>query len=141
MGITSFYFLCFFACILFLYYIIPKRWQWCFLLLCSIAYYLLTDNGLLILYPLASALVCYLGIRMMAGTEDVRKKKTALAAVLAVNLGILFLLKYINFGVHTINGIARLAGRGDELLQGFHLLAPLGVSFYTLTVLGYVIDV
>ncbi len=141
MGITSFYFLCFFACILFLYYIIPKRWQWCFLLLCSIAYYLLTDNGLLILYPLASALVCYLGIRMMAGTEDVRKKKTALAAVLAVNLGILFLLKYINFGVHTINGIARLAGREDELLQGFHLLAPLGVSFYTFTLLGYVIDV
>ncbi|MCM1154240.1 MAG: MBOAT family protein [Roseburia sp.] len=141
MGITSFYFLCFFACILIIYYIIPGRLQWAFLLLCSLAYYLLTGNGLLIFYPLASAAVCYLGIRLIVRTEDVRKKKKALAAVLAFNLGILFLLKYINFGINTINGIAALAGHTGALLSGLHLLAPLGVSFYTFTLLGYVIDV
>ena len=138
MGITSFYFLCFFACILIIYYIIPKNWQWGFLLLCSIAYYLLTDNGILILYPIASVAVCYLGIRVMAGTEDAGRRKLALIAVLAVNIGILILLKYINFGIHTVNGIVHLIGYQNPLLHGLALPVPLGVSFYTFTLLGYV---
>lgn len=54
MGITSFTFICFFAGILILYYLIPKKLQWGFLLLCSVAYYLLSGNGFLILYPLFS---------------------------------------------------------------------------------------
>lgn len=123
-----------------IYYIIPKNWQWGFLLLCSIAYYLLTDNGILILYPLASTAVCCLGIRAMAGTEDAGKKKLALAAVLAVNLGILIILKYINFGIYTANGILRLSGHPEPLLHGFGLPVPLGVSFYTFSLIGYVID-
>lgn len=142
MGITSFYFICFFVAVLVIYYIIPKKMQWCFLLLCSVTYYLLTDNGILILYPLVSVAVCYLGIRVIAGSDDPGKKKRALIAVIAVNLGILFLLKYINFGINTINGIANILGHVTEPpLQGFHLLAPLGVSFYTFSLLGYVIDV
>ena len=45
MGITSFYFLCFFGVILILYYSIPRKLQWGLLLLCSVAYYLLSGNG------------------------------------------------------------------------------------------------
>ena len=141
MGITSFYFLCFFVCILAVYYMIPGKCQWPFLLLCSAVYYLLTDNGLLILYPLASAAVCYGGIRVMTGTEDAVKRKLALAAVVAANIGVLFVLKYVNFVINTVNGIAGLAGRQEALLHGWSLLVPLGVSFYTFTLLGYVIDV
>ena len=140
MGITSFWFLCFFACILAVYYIIPGKLQWSFLLLCSLTYYLLTDNGFLILYPLASAAVCYGGIRVLAQTEDARKRKLALAAVVAANIGVLFVLKYINFVINTVNGIAGLAGRQEALLSGWNLLVPLGVSFYTFSLLGYVID-
>ncbi|MDE5932301.1 MAG: MBOAT family protein, partial [Lachnospiraceae bacterium] len=141
MGITSFYFLCFFAGILVIYYMIPGKCQWPFLLLCSILYYLLTDNGILILYPLASAAVCYGGIRALSGTEDEKKRKFALAAVIALNVGILFLLKYINFVIYTVNGIASLSGYQGTLLRGLNLLVPLGVSFYTFSLLGYVIDV
>lgn len=119
----------------------PEKVSVAFLLLCSIAYYLLTDNGILILYPLASVAVCYGGIRVLAGTEDVKRRKFALAAVVTVNIGILFLLKYINFVVYTVNGIAGLSGRQGMLLQGLNLLVPLGVSFYTFSLLGYVIDV
>lgn len=141
MGITSFYFLCFFAGILAIYYMIPGKCQWPFLLLCSAVYYLLTDNGFLILYPLASAAVCYGGIRVLAGTQEAGKRKLALAAVVAVNLGILFVLKYINFVINTVNGIAGLVGRQEAVLHGWNLLVPLGVSFYTFSLLGYVIDV
>ena len=141
MGITSFYFICFFVAILIVYYIIPKKWQWVFLLLCSIVYYLLAGNGVLILYPLVSAAVCYLGIRWIEKNDDLKKKKVALLISIAVNLGILFLLKYINFGINTVNGIAKLFGYQGALLRGWNLLVPLGVSFYTFSLLGYVIDV
>lgn len=141
MGITSFYFLCFFAVILMIYYLIPKKCQWIFLLLCSIAYYFLTNNGILILYPVASAAVCYIGTRIMSVTEDAKKRRNALLFVILVNIGILVALKYINFGINTINGIAGIFGHSDHLVNGLSLLVPLGVSFYTFSVIGYVMDV
>lgn len=141
MGITSFYFLCFFAVILILYYLIPKKCQWMFLLLCSVFYYLLTDHAILILYPLASAAVCYAGTVMMEKTQNEKTRKCALALVVAVNLGILIVLKYIHFVIGTVNGIAGLFGGGEGMLSGPELLVPLGVSFYTFSLLGYVIDV
>lgn len=141
MGITSFYFLCFFAGILIVYYIMPKRLQWLFLLLCSIAYYLFTDSAALILYPVFSVAACYIGIRVISSAENERRKKAALIAVIAVNIGILFMLKYINFGIYTVNGIAKFMGHKGSVLRGFKLIAPLGVSFYTFSLIGYVIDV
>ncbi len=138
---TSFYFLCFYACILLIYYLIPKKTQWFFLLSVSVAYYLLTGNGLLIAYPAASCLAAYAGIRVMAGTEDAGKRRLALFGVAAALLGILAVLKYVNFAVNTVNGIAGMLGADEEVLHGLRLLAPLGVSFYTFSILGYVIDV
>lgn len=138
---TSFYFLCFYTVILMLYYLIPGKLRWGFLLAVSAAYYLLTGNGILILYPAAACLTAWTGMRIMAGTEDAKKRRIALGGVVAVLLGILFVLKYMNFTVRTIQGLCRLAGLEGDRFTGFQLLAPLGVSFYTLTVLGYVIDV
>lgn len=141
MGITSFYFLCFFAGILIIYYIIPKKLQWLFLLLCSIAYYLITDSAVLILYPVFSVAVCYIGSWVISAAENERRKKVALIAVIAVNIGILFMLKYINFGIYTVNGIANFMGHKGNVLRRMKFLAPLGVSFYTFSMLGYVVDV
>ena len=138
---TSFYFLCFYTCILLLYYLIPKKTQWVFLLFVSAAYYLLTGNGILILYPLAACAAAYAGIRVMAGTDDQKKRRRALFGVTAVLLGILAVLKYVNFAVYTADGIIRLFGGEGDVLSGLNLMAPLGVSFYTFSILGYVIDV
>lgn len=138
---TSFYFLCFYVCVLFLYYIVPGKMQWGILLVSSIAYYLLSGNGILILYPVFSCLTAYAGIRMIAGSKDAKKRKTALLTVIILQIGILFVLKYVNFGVNTVNGLAALFGRGENVITGFDFLIPLGISFYTFSILGYVIDV
>ena len=45
MGITSFYFLCFFTVLLVVYYCIPRKFQWGFLLMGSVAYCLLAGQG------------------------------------------------------------------------------------------------
>ena len=143
MGITSFYFLCFFTTILILYYVIPKKLQWGLLLVCSVAYYLLSGNGMLILYPVASVTACYAGIRLLSAVpaEDDRKRKRTLALTILVNIGILVVLKYVNFGIYTIDGIAKLFGSSETLIRSVDFLIPLGVSFYTFSLLGYVIDV
>lgn len=58
-----------------------------------------------------------------------------------VNIGILFALKYVNFLINTVDGIVCLFGGPDNLIPGVDFLVPLGVSFYTFSLLGYVIDV
>lgn len=143
MGITSFYFLCFFGAILILYYLIPKKLQWGLLLLCSAAYYLLSGNGMLILYPIVSVTACYAGIRVMSAVpaEAAAKRKGTLILTVLVNIGILAVLKYVNFGIYTIDGIARIFGSSETLIRSVDFLIPLGVSFYTFSLLGYVIDV
>ncbi|MCH5258140.1 MAG: MBOAT family protein [Lachnospiraceae bacterium] len=143
MGITSFYFLCFFAAILILYYLIPKRLQWGLLLICSAVYYLLSGNGMLILYPVVSVTACYAGIRMLAAVPEgnAQRRKCILLVTVLVNIGILVVLKYVNFGIYTIDGIARLFGSSETLIRSVDFLIPLGVSFYTFSLLGYVIDV
>lgn len=143
MGITSFYFLCFFTAILILYYLIPHRFQWVFLLACSAAYYLLSGNGLLILYPIVSVSACYGGSRLLSTTpaEYAGRRKGILLLTILVNIGILAVLKYVNFGIYTIDGIARLFGSSRTLIESVDFLIPLGVSFYTFSLLGYVIDV
>lgn len=143
MGITSFYFLCFFAALLILYYGIPRKFQWGFLLLCSLSYCLLSGQGALICYPLLSVSACYTGTRCLAATpaEAEKRRRGILTLTIVVNVGILFALKYVNFVSNTVNGLVRLFGGSEKLLPGFALLAPLGVSFYTFTLLGYVMDV
>ncbi len=143
MGITSFYFLCFFAAILIMYYIIPVRLQWGLLLLCSIAYYLLSGNGMLILYPIVSVSACYAGIRLLSVTpeKEGKRRRRILTMTVLANIGILVVLKYVNFGIYTIDGIAKLFGSSDELIGSVDFLIPLGVSFYTFSLLGYVVDV
>ncbi len=143
MGITSFYFLCFFAVLLVVYYCIPRKFQWGFLLLGSVAYCLLAGQGALLFYPLVSVGACYAGAKLLSGTsaEEERKRRGILILTILINIGILFALKYVNFFINTANGIAGLFGGSDELISGVDFLVPLGVSFYTFSLLGYVIDV
>ena len=143
MGITSFYFLCFFAIMLLLYYSIPQKFQWGFLLLCSVCYCLLAGQGILLAYPLVSCFTCFLGAKLLtqASVEQEKKRRGILVVTILVNIGILFVLKYVNFVINTVNGIAGLFGGTGEVLSGVDFLVPLGVSFYTFTLLGYVFDV
>ncbi|MBR2706549.1 MAG: MBOAT family protein [Mogibacterium sp.] len=67
-----------------------------------------------------------------------KKKKGVLAAVLLLNFGILFFLKYFNF---LSGSIASLMGADPDGAPQIHLLLPLGISFYTFIATGYLIDV
>lgn len=153
MSITSFYFLLFYVLALLIYYIVPKKSQWVVLVSASIIYYLLSGQGFLILYPLAAVGVSFYGIRrIVAATEQedalrvkgknpVRIRRKALMLVIVVNVAVLFLLKYVNFCFNTINGIAYVSGSQKPVFSGTNWLIPLGISYYSLSLIGYVVDV
>lgn len=137
MGITSFSFLCFYAVVLILYYILPKKQQWILLLIASVAYFVLAvKSPLLLLYPVVASLICFLGVLLMEKYPS--RKKTVLCLGVLLTLSSLVLLKYANFGVYTYNATAgRITG---NFLEPLAFLLPLGISFYTFSVLGYLLD-
>ncbi len=69
-----------------------------------------------------------------------RKKKTVVILYIAVNLGMLLVLKYFNFFSKTAVKLVNLFGTNTTpfLLK---FAVPLGLSYFTLQALSYVIDV
>lgn len=59
---------------------------------------------------------------------------------LIVNLGILFVFKYLNFMVSTVNAINESVHFSYQI-PGIELLLPVGISFYTFQSLSYMIDI
>lgn len=119
MGITSFSFLCFYGGLLVLYYLVPKKMQWGLLLAASVGYFVLSGEPWLILYPAVTVMIVYAGALYIDRAEEQKKKRMALSLVIISCVFLLCLLKYLHLG----------------------LLAPIGISFYTLTLLGYVLEV
>jgi len=70
-----------------------------------------------------------------------RKKRIVLTISLLLNLGILFIFKYFNFTIDTIDGIFSILGFTPGNIPNFNILLPVGISFYTFQALGYSIDV
>jgi len=133
-GTFSFFF--FLTASVALCFLAPKRGQWLVLLAASLAYYMSFANAAPV-WLLVTILATWggalrlekLNAEAMAhpkgGPERARLtglKKMWLAAVVAVDLGLLVVLKY----------------RG--LLTGGSVVAPLGISFYTMTAIGYAVD-
>jgi len=161
---TSFEFVAFLACVLVLYYLIPVRFQWILLLVANVFFY--THSGLYgLLFMGVTIVTSYAAARIMSAVQyhmddtvkahkEVwskqerkaykqqikRKKRMIFIGCLLVNLGILAVLKYTNFAIANVNGIAALF-TGRYPLARVNLVLPLGISFYTFQTMGYVIDV
>lgn len=161
MSFISLTFAVFFVLLLAAYYLVPKKVQWVVLLAFSVVFYLFSGPKYL-LYVAATALATYgaaLGahrtrksfaerlpeLRKTLPPEEVRKLVQKndrrvhrfVALALAVDLGILIVLKYLDFVLSNINA---LLPEGSALPL-FRFVLPLGLSFYTFSAVGYVVDV
>ncbi len=73
--------------------------------------------------------------------EHIKKQNKALiASIIILNLAIIGFLKYFNFFGSTVNSLLELCGAKGRI-PALKLFLPLGISFYTLQALGYLIDV
>ena len=164
MSITSFPFFFFVCAVLLAYFLVPKRFQWIVLLAASCAFYL-SYGAKYILYVLFTSTSVFLaanGMQKIAdeqraflkgegkalGKEEKnackaknkqRKKRLMLCTLLA-NIFLLCLFKYAHFALEQLNALLGLVGAG-LIEDRLRLIAPLGISFYTFQMVGYLLDV
>lgn len=135
MNLTDFYFLIFFAIVMIVYYLAPHKLQWGVILVSSIAFSLAGDHPILALYPVLSSVLIYemaqLIVRFEA--EEASKRRACLVIGIVSLIVILVILKYLRFAVGIVNAEA------GESLSG--MLVPLGLSYYTFTLISYLVDV
>ena len=134
---SSVFLFLFLPVVLLVYYLPLRRWrqgQNVFLLLASLGFYAWGEPWF-VLVMLGSILANYgFGLWVDACKRAGRTCAPPLVTALAVNLGILFVFKYLTFTLGILNRLgATFAIPGIEL--------PIGISFFTFQGLSYVIDV
>ena len=147
MFFNSLHFLIFFPVVVLVYYLIPNRIKYLWLLAASYYFYMCW-NVKYVLLLLASTLVTYISgllmerIRNTDLTEDRKtvRLKLTVAGSFIVNLGILGYFKYFNFFIDILNDIFERAGISLNIAN-FDILLPVGISFYTFQALSYTMDV
>ena len=121
---NSISFLCFFPVVVLIYFLVPKKARYLWLLFASYYFYMSQNPGFALLL-LFTTVITYAGGLMLSvlsrkgKLKSDRLKKWVVFGSVFANLGILFLFKYIPF----------------------HLLVPVGISFYTFQALSYTADV
>lgn len=141
MILTSCLYLTFLVVLLFLYYIIPKKMQWGLLLIFSFLFIIASTSDIKVyFYILYSVLVSFIGSNLIGKAKTEKKKKIIQTITVILMFVQLVFLKYLNFvGSNTIN-LFNLFGANLSWTT-FSIVAPIGVTFYTLIAIGYVIDV
>ena len=161
---TSYEFLGFLLAVFIVYYLLPGKMQWPFLLVASYVFYYIADPRYLIFIAVTSVTTFFAAKiisdkkiafdawfkehkkeyekderKALKAKEHATEKKIFLACLL-LNIGILAVTKYTNFTIANINSILSAFGRADGI-SFVDLVIPMGISFYTFQSMGYLIDV
>ncbi len=140
MSFVSIEFPIFLAVVFFCHWILPKRFQWIWLL-CASCFFYMSWNAkyiLLILFTTIVSYSCALGVERM---PRIWQKRALIIVSLIACLSVLFLFKYYQFTVDFINSALDLLSIPQIHPMTMKLLLPVGISFYTFQTLGYVFDV
>lgn len=164
MTINSMSFLVFFLGIAIVYYLpFLKKYQWAVLLAASYLFYFFTGTDNFI-YILVTTVTTHFFARMVGRKNRqqeewlkerkgrrtreetawykarIKSEKNRIVFFdIAVNIGLLIFVKYSNFFIFNINRI--LTAESSIELKALNILIPLGISYYTLQSIGYVLDV
>lgn len=144
MLINSIKFVVFASLVVFLYYVFPIKKRWIVLLVSSYIFYYLSSKNLIIFILLSTLSIYLAGIyidKVNNKKEELTKekiksrKKIIMLSTVLFNTLILLVLKYSNFFIGSFNGIFR------KNIPFVKILLPLGISYYTLQAISYVVDV
>jgi len=139
MRFDSLYYLGFLSIVVLLYYLIGSRFRWTVILLASYYFYASWKPEYLLLIA-GTTVINYFVAVVMARQGEKRKRRKFLLISLASGLGLLFLFKYFNFFAAFVHELLNGAGLlfKSPLLN---IVMPIGISFYTLQTIGYIMDV
>lgn len=140
---NSIEFIIFFPIVVMLYFALPKKISYIWLLIASYYFYM-KWNPVYILLLFGVTLVTYITALKIEGLGKLekagKKKKNVIFLCIFVSLAILFYFKYFEFGLTYVNKSLEILGIRPLEWNG-SIVLPVGISFYILQSLGYVIDV
>lgn len=146
MTITSFSFYILVSAGVILYYLIPRSLQWIELLILSIIFYCMATTPYTLCYLMVSTLIAWSvtnGLeryRNKTGAEEVsRLWKILVISAVIINILLWFVLKgksFFSYGQKLL-GILFPEALSIELIE---LTSALGMGYYTLQIIGYMID-
>lgn len=132
MNFLTLTFLAFFSAVLLLYYILPKRTQNGVLLCANCVFYLWAGPALGV-WLLGAVLLSFFCALAM---ERSGHRQLWLALGVLALFGTLFVFKYLDFALQAVCALLR---RSPPAALGLSL--PIGISFYSFTLAGYLFDV
>lgn len=154
MSLVSLTFILFFIAVMIVYYLVPGKLQWMVLLAASVVFYFDVATPYTFVYVILSIVTVYwatMRIEVLDARLEQAFDKEECKKIMSVKKGtylfgvtvcilMLAALKYMNFFLGNIGLIAGLLGN-DSVISEVHWLASLGISFYTLQMVGYLTDV
>ena len=161
MSIVSFQFWLFAAAVTLLYFVVPKKGQWIVILCGNVFFYAFAGVWPLVLM-LATSLIAFLSALRLENAAEISAKalpaigdreirtearksltsmKKYICGVAALSVGgVWAVLKYADFFTKNVNRVLGLIN-GAWQLPAVSWVLPLGISFYTFHIIGYVVDV
>lgn len=133
----SFDFLLFLPAVLAICFLMPKRFQNVWLLAASLLFY--GSGGVKYLpFLLMAVVISY--FCALACEKYPHRKKAALLVWTVLGLGLLFSMKYLSFAFSLVTRALGYMGIVVET-PSFSVFLPIGISFYTFSTIGYLMDV
>ncbi len=136
---NSLKYLIFFPIVTVIYYLLPHKYRWAFLLGASYFFYMCWVPGFIVLIMI-STFVDYYCARWIGAADTTANKRRFLYLTLAFNMGILLFFKYFNFFMDSFAGLMTMFG-ADAVPPQLRVILPVGISFFTFQSLSYTIDV
>ena len=142
MVFNSIEFLIFFPIVTLVYFVIPKKVRYIWLLIASYYFYMSWNPKYALLIVFSTVITYCSGLLLgrLQGEGKDAKRKWCVALSLIINLGILAVFKYGNFLLINLSYLLSKIGIGVISCK-LDLLLPVGISFYTFQALSYTMDV
>ncbi len=142
---NSYDFMLFFPIVIFIYFTVPKKIRYIWLLLCSYYFYMGWNPKYALLIAISTIITYFSGIlldKLNTSTPPniAFKKKWVVAGSFITNIGILVFFKYFDFILQNLNSILDVLGIA-AINKPFDIILPVGISFYTFQALSYTMDV
>lgn len=132
---SAFFLFLFLPIVLGLYYVAKEKYRNYILLIASLFFYSYGEPKF-VLVMIASIFVNYILARLIGHFENQGHVRTGiLVADIIVNIGLLFVYKYLDFSIVIMNRVFGLS------LPFLEIALPIGISFFTFQAMSYVIDV
>ena len=117
--------------LLIFYFLVPNKYKNLILLVFSLIFYFLSEPK----YIIVLLLSCVINYILSKQIEKNKHPKLYLIISLIYNIGSLLIFKYTDFFIDNVNNIFNIN------IPFMHIIMPIGISFYTFQIIGYIVDV